>query len=81
MTNKLRRDIFLLLLFFIFIPNLSYSQDLDIWWKRNPEDTVWQECIEYRDSTGISPITHYIPDGAIIVIRDHKTWSLIFLTK
>lgn len=72
--------IHLLVLLFLLWILPAEAGDLEVWWKQ-PGDKYWQQCIAYRDSGGLGPVERRIPDGAIIAIRDHETWSLTVLTK
>jgi hypothetical protein len=65
-----------LLVFALWCP--VKAGEIDIWY-RYPDATVWQQCISYDNSTGVGPVEHYIPPGAIIAIRDRETWSLIIV--
>lgn len=57
----------------------GHCSDFDIWW-RYPGQTYWQQCVSITDSGGIGPV-RYIPDGAVIAIRDKQTWTLVPITR
>ena len=69
----------MLICLLLWCPYLS-AADLDIWYKL-PGATYWQQCISYDNSTGLGPVEKYIPDGAIIAVREQETWSLTVLTR
>ena len=43
------------------------AESAEIWWKK-PCEKYWQECVVI--STSVGPVYRYIPDGAVIAVRD-----------
>ena len=50
------------------------AESAEIWWKK-PGEKYWQECVVI--STSVGPVYRYIPDGAVIAVRDGDTLVIL----
>lgn len=81
LTRDLRDTIIMIILFLALLYALPLdAADYDIWYKY-PDGKYWHQCVEIADSGGVGPVTHYIPEGAIIAIRDRGKNVLIPITR
>ncbi len=60
-------DCIILIILFVILLYVLPLESAEIWWKK-PGEKYWQECVVI--STSVGPVYRYIPDGAVIAVRD-----------
>ncbi len=60
-------DCIILIILFVILLYVLPLEAAEIWWKK-PGEKYWQECVVI--STSVGPVYRYIPDGAVIAVRD-----------
>ena len=68
-------DCIILMILFIILLYVLPLEAAEVWFKRQPGDRY--SCTV--TTAGVSPIEHYIPDGAVIAVRDGGV--LVILTE
>ena len=59
-------DCIIVMILFIILLYVLPLEAAEVWFKRQPGDRY--SCTV--TTAGVSPIEHYIPDGAVIAVRD-----------
>ena len=62
-------DCIILIILFVILLYVLPLEAAEVWFKRQPSDRYWHRACTVTTS-GVSPIEHYIPDGAVIAVRD-----------
>ena len=62
-------DCIILMILFIILLYVLPLEAAEVWFKRQPSDRYWHRACTVT-TAGVSPIEHYIPDGAVIAVRD-----------
>lgn len=62
-------DCFVLIILFTILLYVLPLDAAEIWFKKQPGDRYWHRACTVT-TAGVSPIEHYIPDGAVIAVRD-----------
>ncbi len=62
-------DCIIVMILFIILLYVLPLEAAEVWFKRQPGDRYWHRACTVT-TAGVSPIEHYIPDGAVIAVRD-----------
>ena len=57
-------DCIILMILFIILLYVLPLEAAEVWFKRQPGDRYWHRACTVT-TAGVSPIEHYIPDGAV----------------
>jgi hypothetical protein len=71
-------DCIIVMILFIILLYVLPLEAAEIWFKRQPGDRYWHRACTVT-TAGVSPIEHYIPDEAVIAVRDGGV--LVILTE
>jgi len=52
------------------------AESAEVWFKRQPGDRYWHRACTVT-TAGVGPVEHYIPDGAVIAVRDGETLVIV----
>lgn len=55
------------------------AEAAEVWYKRRPGDKYWHRACTVT-TAGVGPVEHYIPDGAVIAVRDKARGILVPIT-
>ena len=62
-------DCIIVMILFIILLYVLPLEAAEVWFKRQPGDRYWHLACTVT-TAGVSPIEHYIPDWAVIAVRD-----------
>ena len=62
-------DCIILMILFIILLYVLPLEAAEVWFKRQPGDRYWHRACTVT-TAGVGPVEHYIPDGAVIAVRD-----------
>jgi hypothetical protein len=71
-------DCIILMILFIILLYVLPLEAAEVWFKRQPGDKYWHRACTVT-TAGVGPVEHYIPDGAVIAVRDGGV--LVILTE
>ena len=71
-------DCIILIILFVILLYVLPLEAAEVWFKRQPSDRYWHRACTVT-TAGVSHIEHYIPDGAVIAVRDGGV--LVILTE
>ena len=76
--RRILLDCIIVMILFIILLYVLPLEAAEVWFKRQPGDRYWHRACTVT-TAGVSPIEHYIPDGAVIAVRDGGV--LVILTE
>ncbi len=62
-------DCIILMILFIILLYVLPLEAAEVWFKRQPGDRYWHWACTVT-TAGVGPVEQYIPDGAVIAVRD-----------
>ena len=62
-------DCIILIILFVILLYVLPLEAAEVWFKRQPGDRYWHRACTVT-TAGVGPVEHYIPDGAVIAVRD-----------
>ena len=62
-------DCIILIILFVILLYVLPLEAAEVWFKRQPGDKYWHRACTVT-TAGVGPVEHYIPDGAVIAVRD-----------
>jgi len=71
-------DCIILMILFIILLYVLPLEAAEVWFKRQPGDRYWHRACTVT-TAGVGPVEQYIPDGAVIAVRDGGV--LVILTE
>ena len=71
-------DCIILIILFVILLYVLPLEAAEVWFKRQPGDRYWHRACTVT-TAGVGPVEHYIPDGAVIAVRDGGV--LVILTE
>lgn len=71
-------DCIIVMILFIILLYVLPLEAAEVWYKRQPGDKYWHRACAVT-TAGVGPVEHYIPDGAVIAVRDGGV--LVILTE
>jgi len=71
-------DCIILIILFVILLYVLPLEAAEVWFKRQPSDRYWHRACTVT-TAGVGPVEQYIPDGAVIAVRDGGV--LVILTE
>ena len=71
-------DCIIVMILFIILLYVLPLEAAEVWYKRQPGDRYWHRACTVT-TAGVGPVEQYIPDGAVIAVRDGGV--LVILTE
>jgi len=71
-------DCIILIILFVILLYVLPLEAAEVWFKRQPGDRYWHRACTVT-TAGVGPVEQYIPDGAVIAVRDGGV--LVILTE
>ena len=62
-------DCIILIILFVILLYVLPLEAAEVWFKRQPGDRYWHRACTVT-TAGVGPVYRYIPDGAVIAVRD-----------
>ena len=62
-------DCIIVMILFIILLYVLPLEAAEVWFQRQPGDRYWHRACTVT-TAGVGPVEHYIPDGAVIAVRD-----------
>ena len=62
-------DCIILIILFVILLYVLPLEAAEVWFKRQPSDRYWNRACTVT-TAGVGPVEQYIPDGAVIAVRD-----------
>ena len=62
-------DCIIVMILFIILLYVLPLEAAEVWFKRQPSDRYWHRACTVT-TAGVGPVEQYIPDGAVIAVRD-----------
>jgi len=67
--RRILLDCIIVMILFIILLYVLPLEAAEVWFKRQPGDKYWHRACTVT-TAGVGPVEHYIPDGAVIAVRD-----------